>query len=402
MISTLLSECPVCQSNRIDVAWELPLFPFTEQFTASCNSLQLEASNQILLLCNQCSHVFLARQFDTNSFYNDDYQTISSNSQAASQATQRLIDFSSQHINFSKASLFFDIGTNDGTLLLQLRKNGYLAPLAGLDPSFKSWHPEISGFTEFIEDFDFSKLPVSKGMRVFFASHVIEHLANPKSLFQLLSDQMTTQDYLVLQFPAIEPLVHESRFDQIHHQHFHYFSWVSLLKALENTELQVVASGMDWDHYGAGNLILAKQSSTFDGRLVTSSPWNQPDLTPYSNVNLSIVRDSIGRYTDYQSVLSRVLSSTSYLAVGAGLMSPIIFYHLKESWSMCKGILDDDVSKQGRQYKGIPRLITPVPETLEGQTILISGSVSRQAGRALFNLVSAKRARTILFPVLNA
>jgi hypothetical protein len=83
-------------------------------------------------------------------------------------------------------------------------------------------------------------------------------------------------------------------------------------------------------------------------------------------------------------------------------MSPIIFYHLKESWSMCKGILDDDVSKQGRQYKGIPRPITPVPETLEGQTILISGSVSRQAGRALFNLVSAKRARTILFPVLNA
>ena len=135
---------------------------------------------------------------------------------------------------------------------------------------------------------------------------------------------------------------------------------------------------------------------------MTRIPWNQPDLTPYSNMNLSIVRDSIGTYTDYQSAISRALSSTSYLALGAGLMSPIIFYHLKESWSTCNGILDDDVSKQGRQYKGIPRLITPVPETLEGQTILISGSVSRQAGRALFNLASARRARTIIFPVLNA
>ena len=402
MSSNVLSVCPICESPHISVVWELPQFPFTEQFVDSHSLANLEVNDQILLICQYCTHVFLGKQYDPQRLYNSEYQTISSKSKAATDATQRLINFARQHIDFSKSTLFFDIGANDGSLLHQIREQGYSAQLVGLDPSFKDWDPRILGFTGFIENFDFSNLPSSGSLRVIFASHVLEHIANPKYFFQLLSDQMTTQDYLVLQFPAIEPIVHESRFDQIHHQHFHYFSWVSLLKALENTELQVVASGMDWDHYGAGNLILAKQSSTFDGRSVTRSPWNQPDLMPYSNMNLSIVRDSIGIYTDYQSAISRVLSSTSYLALGAGLMSPIIFYHLKESWSMCNGILDDDVSKQGRQYKGIPRLITPVPETLEGQTILISGSVSRQAGRALFNLASTRRARTILFPVLNA
>lgn len=401
MMSTLLSVCPICQSNRIDVAWELPLFPFTEQFTDSYNSSNLEASDQILLVCSQCGHVFLGKQYDPKSLYNNDYQTVSSKSKAATDATQRLINFASQHINFSDATLFFDIGANDGSLLLQIRKNGHLAQLVGLDPSFENWDSEILGFTGFIENFDFSRLPQSHGMRVFFASHVLEHIADPKYFFQLMSKNMKEQDYLVLQFPAIEPIVAESRFDQIHQQHFHYFSWASLTKALSYSELKVIATGMDSEHYGAGNLVLMKSSNEFDWSSLTTNPWDQPNLIKYSKVSLELLRDSIRIYEDYQSVISRTLVSTRYLALGAGLMSPIIFYHLQDSWDNCAGILDDEISKHGRQYRGTPRIITSIPESLEGETILISGAVSRLAGRALFSIASKKGARAILFPVLN-
>ena len=50
---------------------------------------------------------------------------------------------------------------------------------------------------------------------------------------------------------AIEALVHEQRFDQVHHQHLHYYSLMSLNNLLDLNGLSMVQSEMDWLHYGA-------------------------------------------------------------------------------------------------------------------------------------------------------
>jgi cyclopropane-fatty-acyl-phospholipid synthase len=207
-------------------------------------------------------------------------------------------------------------------------------------------------------------------------------------------------DHLVVQFPALEPIVRDLRFDQIHHQHFHYFSWKSLLTVLDDAQLEVVSSGLDWNHYGAGNLVLRKKQlhSSDEIRLL---PWGQSALAEYVFLTNDRLLQAISTYRTYQLVVNEVLSAGPYVALGAGLMSPIVFYHLVETWANCKAIYDGEVSKYGTQYFGTPRPVSPIPDSLEGEVVLISGSVSKFAGRALGKIAMTKGAESLVYPVLN-
>ena len=400
-IFSVVSRCPICGASDCEVVWQLPAYPFTEQLVSHSPQDEgaLESADQSVLFCPSCTHVFLAKQHNPSLLYNDHYQTVASRSNAAVDATQRLLGFADAAIGFSDVELVFDIGANDGSFLRQLRGSGFEGQLAALDPSFANWDEEIAGFTSFIEDFDFSLLPASE-KTVFFASHVVEHLADPLGFFLLLSQEMSDRDYLVVQFPAIEPLVRDFRFDQIHHQHFHYFSWQSLLTAVISAELEVVSTGLDWSHYGAGNLVLRKKRQRGSSRQ-TSLPWGESSLEHFSPLGVGHIRNAINVYESYQAVVNQCLSAGPYVAVGAGLMSPIVFYHLAENWSRCVGLYDDEASKHGTQYAGTPLAIGPLPPSLDGEVVLISGSVSKSAGRRLTEIALAKGARSLVYPVLN-
>jgi len=397
----IVDVCPVCDGRSSQMVWELPRYPFTEQRT---NALPQMGTNQTVadqsvLWCPSCTHVYLRKQHNPELLYNDDYQTVASKSMAAVQATGRLLSFAQRAIDFSGVELVFDIGANDGSFLGQVRASGFRGQLAALDPSFSNWDEGIIGFTSFIEDFDFSSLPPS-GKTVYFASHVVEHIADPRGFFSLLSQEMSVDDYLVVQFPALEPIVRDLRFDQIHHQHFHYFSWKSVLTVLDHAQLEVVSSGLDWFHYGAGNLVLRKKRLQSNEK-IRLLPWGQSALAEYAFLTDDRLLRAINTYRTYQLTVGEVLSAGPYVALGAGLMSPIIFYHLTETWANCKAIYDGEVSKYGTQYIGTPRPISPIPESLEGEVVLISGSVSKSAGRALGKIAMSKSAESLVYPVLN-
>lgn len=400
-IFSLVSRCPICDAADSEVVWELPAYPFTEQLVSRSPQDEgaLESADQSVLFCPSCTHVFLGKQHNPSLLYNDHYETVASKSNAAVDATQRLLGFANAAIGFSDVDLVFDIGANDGTFLRQLRESGFKGQRAALDPSFSNWDEEIAGFTAFIEDFDFSLLPAS-AKTVFFASHVVEHLADPLGFFLLLSQEMSGRDYLVVQFPALEPLVRDFRFDQIHHQHFHYFSWQSLLTAVVSAEMEVVSTGLDWSHYGAGNLVLRKKRRGGSPQQ-TMLPWGESSLEQFSPISVGQLRNAINVYESYQAVVNQCLSAGQYVALGAGLMSPIVFYHLAENWGRCVGLYDDEVSKHGTQYAGTPLAIGPLPPSLDGEVVLISGSVSKSAGRKLTEIAFAKGARSLIYPVLN-
>jgi cyclopropane-fatty-acyl-phospholipid synthase len=398
-----IESCPVCHSKSIEQIVDLPDYPFTEKL-ASADSTDVglgDTANQSLLFCAGCSHCFLQDQYDPKDLYHSDYQTISSKSQPAVDATSRLLEFANKVCPFRNLDLIFDIGANDGTLLNQTNNFGFDGLKVALDPSFSSWDEGVQGHTSFVEDFDFSLLPKVTGTRLFIASHVLEHIADPLFVVSTISANMRAGDSLILQFPALEPLVAERRFDQIHHQHFHYFSWRSLLILAQKAGLSVVSSQVDWSHYGAGNVAFKKVAR---GEVLEESfglPWDSPELGRLGNIRVEDAVEAYAEYASFQKVLGRILSEQPYVALGAGLMSPIVFYHLKESWSGCKAIFDQDKAKLGLRYQNTPRTISPLPDNFEGESVLITGSVSRGAGRRLFTLAAGMQARTINFPVLN-
>ena len=67
-----------------------------------------------------------------------------------------------------------------------------------------------------------------KTKQIFVSSHTIEHLEDPASLLRKLSKVIKINDILYLQFPSMEKLIEQGRYDQICHQHINLFSLNSI------------------------------------------------------------------------------------------------------------------------------------------------------------------------------
>jgi len=395
--SRTLEACPICRKRLSDQVLDLRNYPVTEFFAKdNSRSTHIEIGHdQDLKVCNNCHHTYLGEQLHPRLIYNQSYQTIASSSVPAQQATLRLLNLIDKTFSLNGFNAIIDIGANDGSLLRQLNAKNFNGRKIALDPSFTAWDADVTGFTTFVEDFDFEFFSAFSN-RLFVASHVLEHIANPSIVIQKLSSCVREEDLVVFQFPAIEPLIYESRFDQIHHQHYHYFSHLSFKKLLEDSNLDIVQSFIDWKHYGAAVVFLKRRK---EGVPLHENLDEWSKLSNRIPVNQESAKKSLGKFLSQLEFVKSQISDNPWVSIGAGLMSPIIFYHLQGTWDNCVSILDDNQGKIGKRYANTPCVIERFPDQLTANLALLTGSVSRLAGRELFSRISKMNIDKILIPV---
>jgi len=397
-----VQSCPICDSGSISRVAYLPGYPLTEFFSQTVidegDGYRLD---QALLVCENCAHVFLERQIESTLLYGNHYQTRSAGSSGSVKALERLVHFMQGFEDIGTFDLCIDVGANDGTLLKKLPGYGFMGRRVGIDPSSLNWSDGIEGHTCFAEEVDFNSIVSGTDAALLIASHVLEHVSDPVGLFRTLASSMRSRDRLLVQFPALEPMGAQLRFDQVHHQHYHYFSWSSFREILRLSGLEAVAVDIDWDHYGSATCLL-KRSSRSDLTLEVNA-WNDAwtGLGGLRGIAFGDLQERFQTFVNFQKSVDLSLTSTSFLALGAGLMSPIVFYHLPRGRDNCISIIDDDEDKWGRRYCGTPSVIGEVPKSLSGKTVLISGAVSKIAGRALTARAFDLDARSVVVPILN-
>lgn len=395
-----LDSCPVCNSVAENDSVTLLDYPLTELFFDG-NPDSVTTVTQAIAACDNCGHVFLRRQLDPSQLYGTTYQTRSSKSAAAQSALARLLGFFVDRLDLDDFDMCVDIGANDGTFLELLKSSGFRGSRIGVDPSNDLWPEGVEGYTDFAENVDLPAITQRSGRKFIVASHVIEHVAKPVEFLGHLASAMKPTDVLLMQFPALEPMLTEFRFDQVHHQHYHYFGSGSFVRALTMSGLRLISAGIDWQHYGSATCLVMPDGRGPSGS--QSDHWTSisRSLFPGTPSVGRLVADHYARFEGLQAVINESLRTRRYVALGAGLMAPIVFYHLPGSWDSCTAILDDDAAKWGRRYCGTPASIEPVPKTLEGQVVLISGAVSRSAGRALVERAMTIGAGNVVVPVVN-
>ena len=89
-------------------------------------------------------------------------------------------------------------------------------------------------------------------------------------------------------------------------------------------------------------------------------------------------------------------------AVGAGLMLPIINYHLDNLFSKIDGILDDDKSKVGKYFPNVKNKIMSLKNTNISNTVVIVAPVASSiTTRKLISLVDKRNPKIIIVPTLS-
>ena len=378
---------PIVKDSKTEVLIDLKGYPVTEIYQKyNDNSFEFSTEfDQELRFCSKSNHAFLGKLLPQDFIYNsDNYNTVSSSSQGSVNALNNFYSFIQKNLQ-EGTECFIDIGAND-TMLLKKFSN-YGSNLIGVDPNVNSDDKNIICIKDYLENVDLSSYV--KGKKTFLSSHTLEHIYDPREFMRILSESSTEEDQFFFQFPSLDLLIRDNRFDQIHHQHIHYFSIQSLSQLISEFGFQLIDHYLDPDHYGALMVSFKKTSKAIK-------------VFEYESFYTS---DEIkNRYSTFVSDISNSNKKMEYsqdklYCYGASLMLPILNYYMP-AMSKALKIIDQDKSKTGLSYVNYDvEIVEGSDLDLTKSDVLVTAIATKLATRKIINKLSDLRAMNIILPL---
>jgi len=390
------THCRICTRRLPVPAIGLPDFPMTEIYVPARQAQKLAVLDQGFCLCPRCGHGQLVNAIAPEVLYGETYFTRTSGTSATT-AIDDFLKFVLPQLPARQLSGILEVGCNDLYTLHHLADRA--EALYGIDPIWKNRqpptaNPKIKVIGEFFEAVDLAKLGLTPD--VVICSHTLEHIDDPVALLSSLVATASPETLFFFQFPGLEPLVRDGRFDQLHHQHLNYFTLQSVVAALDRAGAELLSFAYNYNHWGA--LMISFRKAT------TRSPRaNQRFLKRYRPVTTGEVRQ---RYQLFKksaqaidAELAALLADRKVYGFGAALMLPLLAYHLPHLRDLdC--IIDDDPQKQGLYYINFPLQIlsSAAVGDLTQATVAITAINSKQNIRAIARKLIQLNVRDIFLP----
>lgn len=375
-----VTHCPCCDIVATAVI-DLPNYPLTEFYKDVVElSLPYGFVDQQVMFCSDCNHLFLRGILDSQQIYSN-YLTSSISSRGAVVCLENFVSFIENSAGNLAPFSVIDIGGNDSTFLEYF--SGKVGDLVNIDANATSNNPAIQIRKCFLEDVDFSDFD-SDAPKIFASSHTIEHLEQPVLLLEKLSKVIRSNDLLYLQFPSMEMLVKQRRFDQICHQHLNYFSLTSISNVLRRNGLFINAFEYDTAHFGTLRLKISR---------------TQSEVIKQKVLSVIDVTEAFSSFKNYYSALNMMLSNNfvNGQGFGAGLMVPTLAYHLPLINQLSK-IIDENPSRLNKRFINLQPPILGISELDRNQPVLVTAISTKDASRAIFAKLVGMGIRDICIP----
>jgi len=383
-----LTECGVCGHGELETVIDLPLFPLTGIFVSERVSDTPHGHDQKLQFCNACGHAQLENVLAPAFLYGEQYAYRSS----ASHLTPAAVDFFLDCLNQLRPKKHFklavEIGCNEMVLLDRMLERSDRA--VGIDPLWQRMTPdekpgrEILG--KFLEDVD---LEVELGGRpdLIVSTHNLEHINDVRGQLARLMDVAADDALFLMEVPDFDLMVENMRFDQVFHQHIHYFGLTSFLKIIEETGGHYQSHFYNYRGWG-GTVVVAFTKSANDA----AAPAGRPQTA-------DAVRARYGLYQERMDTTERLLAGLSgeMWGYGAAQMLPTLGYHMKTDFGFLAGIMDDCPRRTGLTYPELDvRIFKPDDNTrLDHATVIIT---ALDAVRPIMNRLRDFNPRFVVIP----
>ncbi len=362
------TRCSVCWGGRLTRVLDLPKLPLTGIYVESPCPGRYPDFDQSLMLCADCGHAQLLHVIDPWYLYGETYSHRSSASGIATQGNEFFVKFLEKVSGGRRFRSAVEIGCNDLFLLRRLEPK--CEKLFGIDPIWKEKPlPEdskISVIGKFIEAVDLKKeIPIPPDLVV--SAHAFEHLNDSRGPLEALVRFAAPEALFVIEVPGFDSLLKASRFDQVFHQHIHYFSVASFRRLIERVGGRYLTHTFNYEYWN-GTLLMAfcKSGSSDEKKSSESSEVPGADL----------IRR---RYREFEERMARVSEFLGNLekpiyGYGAAQMLPTLAYHLKSDLNFLESILDDDPRRADLYYPDLaPRIRMPGPDfEFQNASVLIT------------------------------
>lgn len=374
------STCSLCGSRKLELCLELPATPLANEFLKP-GAAEQEKFPLALAMCQRCRHVQTSVIVDPARLFGSYvYET------ATSPTTVRHLRSQAEHIlsrwrwqlERSGHPRILEVGSNDGTLLLQFRKLGVPKEnLLGIEPAphiaaraDEAGAPTLCTFFPSVSISTLAPLR-ERSFDIVVANNVFAHVPDVLDSLRTVRSLLHPDGIFVMEFAHAADSMGQA-FDTIYHEHMSYHALGPLKTALESIDLPVFDVEVQAKQVGRGSMrIWAGHQVDSDGqyairrtlhteRLIgTSDPlvWRKTEAT------IAATKDRLN---------DRLSSVNGHLAgYGAPAKMTTLAYACELDTTRFVAVADDAASKQGLLTPGTKIPVVSREELLRANPALV-------------------------------
>jgi 2-polyprenyl-3-methyl-5-hydroxy-6-metoxy-1,4-benzoquinol methylase len=231
MSSSGHSGCRFCGSTLEHIFVDLGVSPLVQSFLSSDQLNQMEPFYPLqVFVCGKCFLVQL-QEFVAPTDIFSDYLYFASYSDTWLAHAKRYTDDMVQRFPISENSLVIEIASNDGYLLQYFAEKK--VPVLGVEPAANVAEAAArKGIASVVKFFSSATarelLAEGKSADLLLGNNVLAHVPDINDFVTGMQILLKPQGVITMEFPHLMQLMEQNQFDTIYHEHFSYFSFLTV------------------------------------------------------------------------------------------------------------------------------------------------------------------------------
>ncbi len=239
--SSVVSSCQICNNSKLESIIFLGYLPPVNTLPKIGTQPHEQPSYPAeLLYCSKCQLVQLGLVVDPKILFPESYPYTSSTTKVLRENFKELYEECIKKFELDKKDLIIDIGSNDGNLLNNFKKNHRVL---GVTPESIGELAIKNGIPTILSYFDkevVKKIKKEHGKaKIITATNVFAHIENVHEVVRLILDILQSDGVFVSESHYLAPLIEKRQYDTIYHEHLRYYSLRSLQYLLNMHGLEV-------------------------------------------------------------------------------------------------------------------------------------------------------------------
>lgn len=339
--------CSACGSNSLKLVYDFGECPLAGYFPEPGKASNDNLISMKLVICAACDLVQITPNVDDNFLFSN-YRYISSVGMA--NHFESLVFWLIQNHYINKDSKILEIGSNDGTLLLQLKKHGFDA--YGVDPAANvndiARSKGLNVITGFFSMKTLDVLNLRNKFNLIISCNSFAHISEIKNVAQGVSGALTDDGLFVVEVQSLAALVDKKAFDFIYHEHKFYYSVKSLNNLMESVGLYMTGGCLIDTHGGSIRLVFSKIKNSISASLSNIlESEDQNKLTP-KTIELAISDFMLQVSAVKEVLIAEKTAGRNLIGFGASGRGNMLLHHLKID-DLIEVVYDESELRIGRQ-----------------------------------------------------
>ncbi len=227
------NKCRFCNNELKFIFADLGMSPLANSYLSAENLHKMEPHYPLCAyVCEKCYLVQLAEYQSPENIFSD-YLYFSSYSESWLKHARAYTDLILNRFGYDADSLVIEIASNDGYLLQYFKQKG--VPVLGIEPAQNVAKVAIQSGIPTLTEFFGTKIAMAlvaenRKADLLIGNNVLAHVPDLNDFVEGIKIILKNDGMATMEFPHLMSLIEDNQFDTIYHEHFSYFSFITVEK----------------------------------------------------------------------------------------------------------------------------------------------------------------------------